>query len=93
MMRRVGSHPNIIGVLGATADSTVIVFEEALTDLHVVIKKQKRSLSLPLIVRVTRDILQGVEYLHDIKVVHRDLKPGKNSSLCFFLTKKSSTAT
>jgi hypothetical protein len=31
-------------VLGATADSTVIVFEEALTDLHVVIKKQKRSL-------------------------------------------------
>ncbi len=31
-------------MLGATADSTVIVFEEALTDLHVVIKKQKRSL-------------------------------------------------
>jgi serine/threonine protein kinase len=31
MMRRVGTHPNIIGMLGATADSTVIVFEEALT--------------------------------------------------------------
>jgi serine/threonine protein kinase len=58
MMRRVGAHPNIIGVLGATADSTVIVFEEALTDLHVIIKKQKRSLSLPILRRCTRDILQ-----------------------------------
>jgi serine/threonine protein kinase len=75
MMRRVGSHPNIIAVLGATADSTVIVFEEALTDLHVIIKKQKRSLSLPIIRRCTRDILKGVEYLHEIKVAHRDLKP------------------
>ena len=75
MMRRVGHHPNVIAVLGATADSTVIVFEEALTDLHVIIKKQKRSLSLPIIRRCTRNILQGVEYLHKIKVVHRDLKP------------------
>eukprot|EP00802_Teleaulax_amphioxeia_P007928 Tamp_07936.p1 GENE.Tamp_07936~~Tamp_07936.p1 ORF type:complete len:508 (+),score=81.49 Tamp_07936:103-1626(+) len=75
MMRRVGSHPNVIGVLGATADSTVIVFEEALTDLHVIVKKQKRSLSLPIVRRCIRDILQGVEYLHQIRVVHRDLKP------------------
>jgi hypothetical protein len=37
MMRRVGQHQNIIAVLGATPDSTVIVFEEALTDLHVIV--------------------------------------------------------
>ena len=189
MMSLVGSHPNIICVLGATADSSCIVFEQvcaalaslrgtliphipymhthaacqpldslsastlctpsdsqtlhpshsipmqiqptyppleclclslplatwslqAITDLHNVIKKQKRSLSLPMIVRILRDILlvsvptlhraceyvssnnsetlnfyrpkswpqpwdytQGVEYLHGIGVVHRDLKP------------------
>ena len=40
-MKLVGSHPNIVSMLGATADSTVIVFEEALTDLHVIIKKQQ----------------------------------------------------
>ena len=68
MMRRVGSHPNVIAVLGATADSTVIVFEEALTDLHVIVKKQKRSLSLPIIRRCIRDILRGVEYLHRYRV-------------------------
>ena len=31
-------------------------------------------MSLPLIQRCLRDILQGVEFLHGIKVVHRDLK-------------------
>ncbi|EKX44382.1 hypothetical protein GUITHDRAFT_109830 [Guillardia theta CCMP2712] len=75
MMKRVGSHPNVIGILGATADSTVIVFEEALADLHVVIKRQKRSLKLSMILKGTEDILRGIEYLHSIKVAHRDIKP------------------
>ena len=43
--------------------------------IHVQIKKQKRSLSLPIVRRCTRDILKGVEYLHNIRVAHRDLKP------------------
>ena len=71
MMRRVGAHPNIIGVLGATADSTVIVFEEALTDLHVIIKKQKRSLSLPILRRCIRDILQ----VPPLQILQNDAKP------------------
>jgi hypothetical protein len=71
MMRRVGTHPNIIGVLGATADSTVIVFEEALTDLHVIIKKQKRSLSLPILRRCIRDILQ----VTPLQILQNDAKP------------------
>ncbi|EKX48387.1 hypothetical protein GUITHDRAFT_60560, partial [Guillardia theta CCMP2712] len=71
MMKLVGSHPNIVSMLGATADSTVIVFEEALTDLHVIIKKQH----FQMILKCTTDILKGVEYLHSIRVVHRDLKP------------------
>ena len=43
MLRRIGRHrhANIVEVLGATADSTVIVFEEALTDLHAIVKKQR----------------------------------------------------
>ena len=67
MMRRVGTHPNIIGVLGAT----VIVFEEALTDLHVIIKKQKRSLSLPILRRCIRDILQ----VPLLQVLQNDARP------------------
>ena len=75
IMRRVGTHPNIIGVLGATADSTCIVFEQAITDLHQIIKKQKRSLGLPTVIHILRDILLGVQYLHSNHFVHRDLKP------------------
>ena len=43
MLRRIGRHrhANIVEVLGATADATVIVFEEALTDLHAIVKKQR----------------------------------------------------
>ena len=76
MMEVAGAHPNIISILGATPDSRVIVLEEAMTDLHTIISRQRHGLNLPIITRWTRDILRGVAYLHSAFVVHRDLKPG-----------------
>eukprot|EP00960_Hanusia_phi_P046055 757591-Hanusia_phi.AAC.2 len=75
MMEVAGAHPNIISILGATPDSRVIVLEEAMTDLHTIIGRQRYGLNLPIITRWTRDILRGVAYLHSVFVVHRDLKP------------------
>ena len=52
-------HPNITAILGITSDSRVLVLEEAITDLHQMIKRQKRSLSLPAVRRWSRELLDG----------------------------------
>eukprot|EP00960_Hanusia_phi_P064482 765803-Hanusia_phi.AAC.3 len=75
MMQRVGQHSNIVEFYGATSDCTVIVFEQALADLHDIIRKQKSGLKLPMVARCCKDILKGIDYLHSIGVMHRDIKP------------------
>lgn len=75
IMSVLGKHPNITTILGITSDSRVLVLEEAISDLHQMIKNQKRSLSLAIARRWSRELLDGVAYLHSISVVHRDLKP------------------
>jgi cell cycle related kinase len=57
------------------ADWRVLVLEEAMTDLHQMIKCKRRSLTISMARLWSRDILNGVAYLHSIDVIHRDLKP------------------
>jgi len=72
----VGLHPNVVRMHGASSDCTVIVLEEALTDLYYLLKKQKQPIKLDMVIRWSRDILEGVDFLHRRKIVHRDLKSG-----------------
>ena len=75
IMSVLGKHPNITAIRGITSDSRVLILEESMTDLHQMIKSEKRSLSLPMVTRWAKDMLDGVAYLHSIDVMHRDLKP------------------
>jgi len=75
VMSITGHHPNITAILGITSDSRVLVLEEAMIDLHQMIKSQKRSLSLAVARRWSRELLDGLAFLHSISIVHRDLKP------------------
>ena len=75
IMSVLGQHPNITAILGITSDSRVLVLEEAMIDLHQMIKSQKRSLSLSVVRRWSRELMEGVAYLHSISIIHRDLKP------------------
>ena len=75
IMSMLGEHPNITAIRGITCDSRALILEEAMTDLHEIIKRQKRSLSLLMVSRWAKDMLDGVAYLHSIRVMHRDLKP------------------
>ena len=50
-MSVLGAHPNITSIRGITCDSRVLILEEAMTDLHQMIKSPKRSLSLPMVTR------------------------------------------
>eukprot|EP00960_Hanusia_phi_P073599 768050-Hanusia_phi.AAC.2 len=64
-------HPNIVSLLGVTSDKRVLILEEAMVDLHVMIKRQSCGLPLSVIQRWTKGILQGLEFLHNEKVIHR----------------------
>ena len=75
IMSVLGEHPNILGLIGITSDYRVLVLQEAKTDLHQMIKHQRRSLLLPMVWQWSQELLPGVAYLHSRNVMHRDLKP------------------
>mmetsp|Transcript_25420 Transcript_25420/g.60758 ORF Transcript_25420/g.60758 Transcript_25420/m.60758 type:complete len:672 (+) Transcript_25420:309-2324(+) len=91
ILEAIGPHPNVVEIMGATSDSTVIVLEQASTDLYYLLKKQKQPLRMETVRRWTKDILEGVDFLHRRKVSHRDIKsgnilvfPDKTAKICDF---------
>ncbi|EKX46074.1 hypothetical protein GUITHDRAFT_44546, partial [Guillardia theta CCMP2712] len=82
IMSSLPAHPNVVSLIGVTSDKRVLILEEAMVDLHVMIKRQSCGLPLSVVQRWTKGILQGLDFLHNEKVVHRDLKP--SNILVFF---------
>ncbi|KAG9488161.1 hypothetical protein GDO78_007781 [Eleutherodactylus coqui] len=71
------SHPNIIGLLDAFGHKSNIslVFDFMETDLEAIIRDTSLVLTPAHIKSYMLMTLQGLEYLHHLWILHRDLKP------------------
>jgi polo-like kinase 1 len=67
-------HPNIVGTLLSMEDRSNFYVVMELCDESLFEKLQAGPLPEPTVVRYTRDLLEGLAYLHDNLVIHRDVK-------------------
>ncbi|KAF1808441.1 kinase-like protein [Eremomyces bilateralis CBS 781.70] len=71
------NHPNIIQIEQVfKSENTMFIFQELLTggDLDSLMEFKRRPLHDFEAIMIVRQILEGVKYLHDHRVIHRDLK-------------------
>lgn len=71
-------HDNIVGIISSTvvAGRVVMVMEFVSGGSLQSLVEQFEALPIPSCKRYARDILRGLEFLHNHDVIHRDLKPG-----------------
>lgn len=71
-------HPNIVSVFGARARGDLLVMLMAFVEgrsLDAVLQEQGK-LPLHVVGRLAADVASALQYAHDHKVIHRDVKPG-----------------
>ncbi|KAG6548980.1 hypothetical protein Mapa_009422 [Marchantia paleacea] len=68
-------HKNIVQYLGTQrADGKIYIFQELIRKGSLVSLCKKLRFTNSLVIACTRQILKGLEYLHHVNVVHRDIK-------------------
>jgi len=76
IMRKV-RHKNVVQLIGAcTKPPRLCIITEYMSggSVYDYLHKQKSVLKLPMLLRVAIDVSKGMDYLHQNKIVHRDLK-------------------
>jgi serine/threonine protein kinase len=78
IMRLCDRHPNVISLRGLSVNETeeelYIIMELMFSDLYKIIK-HVRPLNAGQVKVILKQLLKGLEALHAIGVIHRDLKP------------------
>jgi len=71
-------HPNIVKIRDIFFKdiSIYVVLEYMVGDLHQLVHKDKASLSPSHVKYIMKEILTGLQFMHDKNIMHRDLKPG-----------------
>ena len=75
-------HPNVVRLYDIiipdleTVENIYIEMELCDTDLKSVIYNQELNLTFIQIKKIIYDVISGIDYIHKLGVIHRDLKPG-----------------
>lgn len=76
LMRLLRGHPNIINLLDAVLGKDLFIVMELMdSDLHRIITS-KQPLTASHVSCLTAQLLLGIQAMHSLGVLHRDLKPG-----------------
>ena len=76
-------HPNVVLLMGACEQPRPCIVMEYMRggSLHSVVHSSSGTMSLENIVMVAQDVGRGLQYLHSINILHRDLKSKVGTSL------------
>lgn len=96
IMDSLGANTHVVNILGTAEDCRVFVMERAVSDLYTIVKQQDNRLPLGHAKLWAGHMVQAIEFIHSMGVVHQDIKssnilvfPDRVAKLCDFgLAKK-----